>query len=75
MQITLVDDPKAAFSREDMRCIDCDVLIDGQSHRYTARADDVEPQGRALYATLMLTPDKITPYAPPKVAEPADTEK
>lgn len=50
------------------------VGFEGNTVRFTASCLDTEEHGRFVYATLMLTPDKIAPYVPPKVAEPV-TEK
>lgn len=69
-KIELVEEYDAVFSSEDGRMIDCTVCVDGGSPmRYTAHADDVYAPGRALFAVLMLQPDKIAPYVAPKPPE------
>lgn len=65
MKISLPENPNARFASDDGRSIECDVVMAGDTYRFTASPDDVEAHGRAVFAILMLTPDKIAPYEPP----------
>ncbi len=65
MNFELPGNPNAAYSNEEGTMIDCDLVVNGETLRFTASANDPHDHGREIFEALKASKHKIAPYKAP----------